>query len=109
VDSGSEPSVNRMTQSVWKSYEALRTHDFGDGFFLNVSEPGQLFVCQNCYRGFKYDARSHRTWAVGTDKLCSALDGAVNARWLTEPCAGGPTDLDRRDSTRSESLDAYEP
>jgi hypothetical protein len=89
-----------MTQSFWKFYHPLRTHDFGDGFFLRVSESVRLFVCRNCYRGFKYDAHTLRTWAVGRDKRCSALESSVNRRWLAEPCAGGPTDFDHQDSTR---------
>jgi hypothetical protein len=88
-----------VTESVWKSYDPLRTHDFGAGF-LNVSEVGQLFICRNCHRGFKYDPGTQRTWAIGRDKRCSALESSVNRRWLAEPCAGGPTDFDQQDSTK---------
>jgi hypothetical protein len=87
-----------MTQYLWKSYDPLRSHDFGEGRFLDTSEPGQLFICRNCYRAFKYDPRTERTWAVGRDERCSPLDGPVNQRWLAEHCAGGPSDFDGQDS-----------
>jgi hypothetical protein len=87
-----------MTRSVWKSYNPLRSHDFGKGRFLGTPEPGQLFVCRNCYRAFRYDPRTQRTWAVGRDECCSALEDSVNRRWLSEDCAGGPSDFDEQDS-----------
>jgi len=95
-----------MTQYLWKGYDPLRSHDFGEGLLLNASEPGQLFTCRNCYREFKYDPRTRRTWAVGRDDRHPALDSAVNRRWLSEDCAGGPSDFDERDA-RLFGLPAY--
>jgi hypothetical protein len=92
-----------MTEYLWKAYNPLRSHDFGEGRFSSAFEPVQLFTCRNCDRGFKYDPRTQRTWAVGRDERCSPLDRSVNRRWLAEECPGGPSDWDEDDSIRFES------
>jgi len=92
-----------MPKYPWRFYSPLRTHDFDDGVALKGREPGQLFVCRNCGRRFKYDAETHVTWAVGKGRNFSALDRAVSLRWITEQCAGGPSGADEDDSKRLKS------
>ncbi len=87
-----------MTQLPWKPYSPLRSHDFADGRFMSSSEPSRLYICRNCYRAFKHDPGTKRTWAVGRDERCSDLDSSVNRRWLAEECAGGPSNFDEHDS-----------
>jgi hypothetical protein len=104
VSSACTSGTSDMTEYPWKGYSPLRSHDFSEGHSSSPFEPGQLFTCRNCYRGFKYDPRTQKTWAVGRDERCSPLDSSVNRRWLAEDCPGGPSDWDEDDSMRFESL-----
>jgi len=90
-----------MPKYPWRFYSPLRTHDFDDGVLLKGREPGQLFVCRNCLRRFKYDSWAHTTWAVGKGRGFSALESSVSSRWLSEYCAGGPSHADEQDSKRT--------
>jgi len=89
-----------MPKYPWRSYSPLRTHDFDDGLVVKGREPGQLFVCRNCQRRFKYDSSMHETWAVGKARSFLALESAVSLRWISEGCAGGPSLADEDDSKR---------
>jgi hypothetical protein len=89
-----------MAKYPWKSYSPLRTHDFDDGVPLNGSQPGQLFVCRNCGRRFKFDSEARRTWAVGKGRSFLALQDTISSRWISEACAGGPNEHDESDSKR---------
>jgi hypothetical protein len=89
-----------MPKYPWRSYSPLRTHDFDDGVPLKGREPGQLFICRNCQRRFKYDSSMHATWAVGKAPRFLGLDSSVTRRWLSEGCAGGPSHADEDDSKR---------
>ena len=93
-----------MPKYPWKSYSPLRTHDFADGVFLDGPEPGDLFVCRNCHRRFKFDSDVHRTWAVGKGRSYLPLHDAVSSRWISEPCSGGPNEKDKEDSKRLKSV-----
>jgi len=92
-----------MPKYPWRFYSPLRTHDFDDGVPLKGREPGQLFVCRNCGRRFKYDSVAHLTWAVGKGREFSALASSVSSRWISEQCAGGPSRTDEEDSKRLRS------
>jgi hypothetical protein len=90
-----------MPKYPWQSYSPLRTHDFDDGLPVKGKEPGQLFVCRNCQRRFKYDSSTHTTWAVGKPRSFLALEGSISRRWVGEWCAGGPNVADEADSKRT--------
>lgn len=92
-----------MPKYPWKSYSPLRTHDFDDAVFHDGHEPGNLFICRNCHRRFKFDSDEHRTWAVGKGRSYLALKDAVTSRWISEPCSGGPNKTDAEDSKRLKS------
>jgi hypothetical protein len=89
-----------MGKYPWKSYSPLRTHDFDDGVLVNGGQPGQLFVCRNCGRRFKFDSTARRTWAVGKGRSFPALQDAITSRWISEACTGGPNEHDESDSKR---------
>lgn len=89
-----------MPKYPWKSYSPLRTHDFDEAVFVDGNQPGQLFVCRNCGRRFKFDSGEHRTWAVGKGQTFAALQDAISSRWISEACAGGPNKHDENDSKR---------
>ena len=96
-----------MPKYPWKPYSPLRTHDFDDGVFHDGEEPGNLFVCRNCHRRFKFDPYEHRTWAVGNaGSSYLALQDAVTRRWISETCSGGPNKTDTQDSKRLKSAAA---
>jgi len=89
-----------MPKYPWKTYSPLRTHDFDDGVSMNGAQPGDLYVCKNCGRRFKFDRDMHRTWAVGTGQRYLALHDSISSRWIAESCSGGPNANDAEDSKR---------
>ena len=93
-----------MAKYPWKSYSPLRTHDFDDGVLVKGRQPGQLFICRNCRRRFKFDAAERRTWAVAGGRGFPALQDAVSSRWVAEFCTGGPSAHDEDDSKRIKLL-----
>jgi hypothetical protein len=82
------PPLTASPKYPWRSYSPLRTHDFIEEIIPQTSPPLRVFICQSCDRRFKFDAVDHTTWAVASDAKLSALQEAVNRRWLAEPCAG---------------------
>jgi len=89
-----------MPKYPWQPYSPLRTHDFDDGVFVDGPQPGNLFVCRNCNRRFKFDSAAHKTWAVGKGRTYFALHDSVSSRWITQPCSGSPNEQDEEDSKR---------
>ncbi len=85
---GTQPTLPASPKYPWRSYSPLRTHDFIEAFFPESPPPLRVFICRSCDRRFKFDASDHTTWAVARDENLSALQDAVNTRWLSEPCAG---------------------
>jgi hypothetical protein len=84
---GRQPPLVASPKYPWRSYSPLRTHDF---IVAPSESPSHLrvFVCRKCDRRFKFNAGDHTTWAVARDANSSALQDAVNTRWLSEPCVG---------------------
>lgn len=82
------PPLTASPKYPWRSYSPLRTHDFTEEILSHTSPPLRVFICRSCDRRFKFDAFDHTTWAVASDAKFSALQEAVNRRWLSEPCTG---------------------
>lgn len=82
------PSLVASPKYPWRSYSPLRTHDFIEAPPSGSSPPLRVFICRSCDRSFKFDVGARMTWAIAKDERLSALQDAVNRRWLSETCVG---------------------
>lgn len=93
-------SLRPAPKYPWRTYSALRTHDFVDESDDDADATRRVFACRTCGRRFMYDAEMHETWAIAEDAQKTPLQEAVSSRWVAQRCAGKRLEADREDSRR---------